>query len=135
VALIGSHGALASLQPAHGAAFLDEDAAARLKVVRGELEAIRSRHRAVRPQHKPSAVVLHTRGVEPLVAAAATTATTEVGVGDHAFGLIAASGSGSPLPGRILHLATGVTLGSGPSPPTRSSPRLSRAVEFCPGRS
>ena len=79
VALIGSHGAQASLQPAHDAAFLDEDATARLSVVRSELEAIRSRYPAVRLEHKPSAVVLHTRGVEPSVAAAATSAAFEVG--------------------------------------------------------
>jgi trehalose 6-phosphate phosphatase len=79
VALIGSHGAQASVQPAHGAAFLDEDAAARLRVVRNELEVIGSLYPAVRLEHKPAAVALHTRGVEPSVAAAATTAAIEVG--------------------------------------------------------
>jgi len=79
VALIGSHGAQASLQPAHGAAFLDEDAAARLLLVRNELEVIGSRYPAVRLERKPAAVALHTRGVEPSVAAAATTAAIEVG--------------------------------------------------------
>jgi trehalose 6-phosphate phosphatase len=79
VALIGSHGAQASPQPAHGPAILDADATARLSVVGGELEAIRSRYPAVRLEHKPSAVVLHTRGVEPSVAAAATSAAFEVG--------------------------------------------------------
>jgi trehalose 6-phosphate phosphatase len=78
VVLIGSHGAQASPQPAPGAAFLNADATARLSVLRGELEAIRSRYPAVRLEHKPSAVVLHTRGVEPSVAAAATTAAIEV---------------------------------------------------------
>jgi trehalose 6-phosphate phosphatase len=58
---------------------LDEDATARLSVVSGELEAIRSRYPAVRLEYKPSVVVLHTRGVDPSVAAAATTATLAVG--------------------------------------------------------
>jgi len=76
VTLIGSHGA----QTSRGEqANLDEDAAARLKVVRGELEAIRSRYPAVRLEDKPSAVALHTRGVEPSVAAAAAAAALEVG--------------------------------------------------------
>ena len=79
ITLIGSHGAQASLQPAHDAAFLDEDATARLSVVRSELETIRSRYPAVRLEHKPSAVALHTRGVEPSVAAAAAAAAVEVG--------------------------------------------------------
>ena len=85
VVLIGSHGAQTNLGdhthlgPAHDGAFLDEDATARLSVVRGELEAIRSRYPAVRLEHKPSAVVLHTRGVEPSVAAAATAAARELG--------------------------------------------------------
>jgi trehalose 6-phosphate phosphatase len=79
VAMIGSHGAQAGLQPPHGAASLDEDATARLSVVRGELEAIRSRYPGVRLEHKPAAVVVHTRGVEPSVATAATIAAIEVG--------------------------------------------------------
>jgi trehalose 6-phosphate phosphatase len=79
VALIGSHGAQANLQPAHGTTFLDEDAAARLLLVRNELEVIGSRYPAVRLERKPAAVALHTRGVEPSVAAAATTAAIEVG--------------------------------------------------------
>ena len=85
VILIGSHGAQTNLDdhtnldPAGDAGFLDEDATARLSVVSGELEAIRSRYPAVRLEYKPSAVVLHTRGVDPSVAAAATTATLAVG--------------------------------------------------------
>lgn len=97
VALIGSHGAQANLgdrthqgddadpgdhtklDPAHGAALLDEDATALLNVLRDELEAVRSRYPAVRLEQKPTAVVLHTRGVEPSTAAAAMTATLEVG--------------------------------------------------------
>ncbi len=97
VTLIGSHGAQTSLgqhtnpgdpanpgdrsnlHPAGDAAFLDEEATARLNVLRGELEAIRFRYPSVRLENKPSAVVLHTRGVEPSVAAAATAAAHEVG--------------------------------------------------------
>ena len=97
VVLIGSHGAQTNLgdhsnlagltnlgtatnpQPEHKAAFLDDDAADLLKVLGGELEAVRSRHPGVRLEHKPSAVVLHTRGVEPSVASAATAAAREVG--------------------------------------------------------
>lgn len=74
IALIGSHGAQAG-----PAALLNEDASALLNVLRGELEDVRSRYPAVRLEHKPSAVVLHTRGVEASVAAAATTAAREVG--------------------------------------------------------
>jgi len=75
VALIGSHGAQAGNGPQAG---LDQDATARLDVLRGELEEVRSRYPAVRLEHKPSAVVLHTRGVEASVAAAATAAALEV---------------------------------------------------------
>ena len=88
IALIGSHGAQTNLEPAPGpaddgvflnAALLDDAATARLSALSVELEAIQSRYPAVRLEHKPSAVVLHTRGVEPSVAAAATTAALEVG--------------------------------------------------------
>ena len=102
IALIGSHGAQARTYdhtdppdqanppdhtkpgadadpPPAPAPFLNEDATAMLSVLRGELEAVRSRHPAVRLEHKPSAVVLHTRGVEPAVAEAATTEAREVG--------------------------------------------------------
>jgi len=79
VTLVGSHGAQTNLDPALDAHFLDQDATARLNVVSSELEAIKSRYPAVRLEHKPSAVALHTRGVEPSVAAAATAATLQVG--------------------------------------------------------
>jgi trehalose 6-phosphate phosphatase len=83
VTLIGSHGAQLNLDDTNlrtggDADFLDEDAAARLSLVKGELEAIKARYPAVRLEHKPSAVVLHTRGVEPSMAAAATAAASEV---------------------------------------------------------
>jgi trehalose 6-phosphate phosphatase len=74
-----SHSSHTSTEPADDSGFLDESATALLRVVRGELEAIRSRHPDVRLEDKPSAVVLHTRGVEPSEAAAATTAALEVG--------------------------------------------------------
>jgi len=89
VALVGSHGAEAILgehtnpgenpKGSQDTGVLDEDAAARLRVVTGELEAIRSRFPTVRLEYKPAAVVLHTRGVQPAAAAAATTAAREVG--------------------------------------------------------
>jgi trehalose 6-phosphate phosphatase len=85
VILIGSHGAQLNLQdradlrPGSDADSLDEEATARLSVISAELVAIRSRYPEVRLEHKPSAVVLHTRGVEPSVAAAATTAALQVG--------------------------------------------------------
>ena len=85
ITLIGSHGAQISRgsqagpESADSEAFLDAAAAARLATVRDELEAIRTRYPAVRLEIKPSAVVIHTRGVEPLVAAAATKAAHEVG--------------------------------------------------------
>jgi trehalose-phosphatase len=80
VVLIGSHGAQVGVAAGSaGAGFLDEEAKALLAVVVGELEEIRSRHPAVRLEHKPASVSLHTRGVEPSDAAAATTAALEVG--------------------------------------------------------
>lgn len=85
VALIGSHGAQTSFDqqnttdPASDAGLLDKDATAQLSVLRGELEAIRSRYPAVRLEEKPSAVAIHTRGLEPSVAAAAEAAGLEVG--------------------------------------------------------
>jgi trehalose 6-phosphate phosphatase len=85
VLLIGSHGAQTNLeettglQPGHDADFLDDQAVARLTLINGELEAIRSQYPDVRLEHKPSAVVLHTRGVEPSMAEAATAAAREVG--------------------------------------------------------
>ena len=81
VTLIASHGAQANIDPAREAGLLNEAAIARLSVVSSELEAIRSRYPAVRLEYKPSAVALHTRGVEPSVAAAATNAARDVGEG------------------------------------------------------
>jgi trehalose 6-phosphate phosphatase len=75
ITLIGSHGAQLNL---NNHADLDRDATARLSVLNDELEAIRSRYPAVRLEHKPTAVVLHTRGVDPSVAATATSAAREV---------------------------------------------------------
>jgi trehalose 6-phosphate phosphatase len=67
------------LEPVGQGALLDDKATSRLASLGDELEAIRSRYPAVRLEYKPSAVVLHTRGVEPLDAAAATKAAHEVG--------------------------------------------------------
>ncbi len=85
ITLIGSHGAQTNhadrgeLASAAGAAFLDEAAAALLKTLSDELEAIRSRYPAVRLEYKPAAVVLHTRDVEPSAAEGAAKAASEVG--------------------------------------------------------
>jgi len=85
ITLIGSHGAQTNhgdrveRASATGAAFLDEAATALLATLRDELEAIRSRYPAVRLEYKPAAVVLHTRGVEPSAADAATKAAHEAG--------------------------------------------------------
>ena len=83
VTLIGSHGAETSLPGHHSLApdadFLDPESAALLRVLGEELEEIRSRYPSVRLEHKPAAVALHTRGVEPSAAAAATAATLAVG--------------------------------------------------------
>ena len=85
ITLIGSHGAQtnradrARRASAVGASLLDEAAAALLETLREELEAIRSRYPAVRLEHKTSAVVLHTRDVEPSAAEAATKAAHEAG--------------------------------------------------------
>ncbi len=84
ITLIGSHGAETSsrdrVRSTSGAdpASRNESAAALLEAVRQELEAIRSRYPAVRLEHKPSAVVLHTRNVEPSTATAASEAAHEV---------------------------------------------------------
>jgi len=72
-------GTQAGTQAVGGSSLLDEAATALLAVVRGELETIRSRYPAVRLEDKPSAAVLHTRGVEASAAAAATRAALEVG--------------------------------------------------------
>ena len=83
ITLIGSHGAQtnrpdrAPLVSTARAAFLDKAAAALLETVRDELEAIRSRYPAVRLEHKPAAVALHTRDVESSAAEAATKAAHE----------------------------------------------------------
>ena len=85
ITLIGSHGAQTNrgdrsgLVSAAGADFLDEAAAAHLATLRDELEALRFRYPTVRLEYKPAAVVLHTRGVEPLAAKAATKAAHELG--------------------------------------------------------
>ena len=83
ITLVGSHGAQTNLGDqgslTRDASLLDAEATASLSVVRGELEAIRSRYPTVRLEQKPAAVALHTRGLDPSVAAAATAAALEVG--------------------------------------------------------
>jgi trehalose 6-phosphate phosphatase len=83
ITLVGSHGAQTSLGDetslTRDAGLLDDEATASLKVVRVELEAIRSRYPTVRLEQKPAAVAMHTRGLDPSVAEAATKAALEVG--------------------------------------------------------
>jgi trehalose 6-phosphate phosphatase len=83
ITLVGSHGAQTNLGDQTSlegdGALLDEEATASLGVVRGELEAIQARYPTVRLEQKPAAVALHTRGLDPSVAEAATTAALEVG--------------------------------------------------------
>lgn len=85
ITLVGSHGAetdhadRAVLAPPAGEAFADRSTSTALQRVRDELEAIRSRYPDVRLEHKPVAVALHTRGVEPTAARAATEAAIEMG--------------------------------------------------------
>ncbi|MFL6151154.1 MAG: trehalose-phosphatase [Ornithinibacter sp.] len=83
--LIGSHGAEVtpppgSDAPSGTAAPVDSSATSLLNTVRSELEAIRSRHPAARVEYKPTAVVLHTRGMEPSAGEAARRAAQDVGV-------------------------------------------------------
>jgi trehalose 6-phosphate phosphatase len=83
IALVGSHGAQTNLgdeaSQTRDAGLLDEEATASLGLVRQELEAIRSRYPTVRLEQKPAAVALHTRGLDPSVAEAASQAVLEVG--------------------------------------------------------
>lgn len=85
ITLVGSHGAQTSRPgvgvsgSTTGAAGLDESATRLLGVLGDELEQIRLRCPAVRLEHKPAAVVLHTRGVERPMAEQATAAALEVG--------------------------------------------------------
>ena len=117
ITLIGSHGAQTSrgdraeLVSAAGAAFLDQGAEALLATLCDELEAIRSRYPPVRLEYKPAAVVLHTRGVEPSSADAATKAAHEVG-GRHAEvhvmpgkEVVELSVSGADKGSALVHLA------------------------------
>jgi trehalose 6-phosphate phosphatase len=82
ITLVGSHGAQtngAGAGVSAPAAGLDESSTRLLEALGAELEEIRSRCPAVRLEHKPAAVVLHTRGVERSTAEAATAAALEVG--------------------------------------------------------
>ena len=62
-----------------GAAGLDDSATQLMGALGDELKEIWLRCPAVRLEHKPAAVVLHTRGVERSMAEAATAAALEVG--------------------------------------------------------
>ena len=84
IQLIGSHGAEArSLGPSDvrspTPAPVDRETVSLLNAVSSELEALRSRHPAARLEYKPAAVVLHTRGMQPSEAQAASKAARDVG--------------------------------------------------------
>jgi trehalose-phosphatase len=85
IVLIGSHGAESSnadwteSPESEADSALDDAAAARLTAVTADLEDVVRAHPPVRIEHKATAVALHTRGVDPGVAASAARAAREVG--------------------------------------------------------
>lgn len=78
VTLVGSHGGQSSLDALSSASLLDDDARARLAAATTEVEAILARHPQARIEHKPAAVAVHTRGVDPEAAGAALAEALEV---------------------------------------------------------
>jgi trehalose 6-phosphate phosphatase len=85
ITLVGSHGAQSNRPGAGlsgstgGGAGLDDSATQLMGALGDELKEIWVRCPAVRLEHKPTAVVLHTRGVDRSMAEAATAAALEVG--------------------------------------------------------
>jgi trehalose 6-phosphate phosphatase len=76
VTRIGSHGAQSSRDDGDDA--LSEDESALLERLTTDLHGVIDRHPGVRLELKPKATVLHTRGEDPDVAAAAATSALEV---------------------------------------------------------
>lgn len=70
VTLIGSHGAEPAV-PLELATELDDAARERLRAATAALQDVVDRHPPARVEHKPAGVVLHTRGIDAEVAAAA----------------------------------------------------------------
>jgi trehalose 6-phosphate phosphatase len=77
VTRIGSHGAETSADGA-GAADLGQPETQRLEALVTDLAALAAAHPGTTLEHKPAAVVLHTRGMEPGAAAAAEAAAREL---------------------------------------------------------
>ena len=78
IVLVGSHGAQSSLAGDLDGARLDSDQEQTLASLRDGLEQVARDHDGPRVEHKPAAVVLHTREVPEPVAADATRAAHEV---------------------------------------------------------
>lgn len=78
IVLIGSHGGQSSHADADQAELLSPDAGALLAVVTTALEQVIARHPPVRIEHKPAAVALHTRGVDPTIGAEALAEAREL---------------------------------------------------------
>lgn len=78
IVLAGSHGGQSSLEGAGSSRRLDPVAAARLAAASADLKAVAAAHPGTRVELKPGAVAIHTRGVDPAVAAAALAAAMEV---------------------------------------------------------
>ena len=76
IVLVGSHGGQSSLGDVEGSAPLDQGDLARLAAASADLAGVAAAHPGTRIELKPGAVALHTRGVDPSVAAAALTAAT-----------------------------------------------------------
>jgi len=74
IVLVGSHGGQSSLADVEGSATLNQVDLARLAAASADLAEVAAAHPGTRIELKPGAVALHTRGVDPSVAAAALTA-------------------------------------------------------------
>ena len=74
IVLVGSHGGQSSVEGSASSKTPDPDTAARLAAASADLEKVAAAHPGTRIEHKPGAVALHTRGVDPSVGAAALAA-------------------------------------------------------------
>jgi trehalose-phosphatase len=78
IVLVGSHGGQSSIEDLAGPASLDQVAAARLAAASADLEEVAAAHPGTRVELKPGAVAIHTRGLDPALAAAALAAAMAV---------------------------------------------------------
>ena len=78
IVLVGSHGGQSSLEDIADSATLGHVAAARLAAASADLAEVAAAHPGTRVELKPGAVAIHTRGVDPTVAAAALAAAMAV---------------------------------------------------------